>query len=334
MGVDFDTLLDKAGQDVGQRCVSVPDGRGRKKFLIHSKISFLGECQFQMAGSIPVKDKDLLLRETSPNGVTLLTMNSPKKLNGWTGPMMMAIRITMAELAKDTNTKVAVITGADPYYCAGVNFGDAIKAGNPAKLHKMVMENNAAIFNAFIQFPKPLIVAVNGPGIGACITSATVADAIIASEKATFATPFARLGVPPEGCSSVHFERIMGKTNAERMLGPEGWTPTAAEAKEAGFVNEVVKHEDLVPRAMALAGEWAASGKAKNFAQGHGTVEEYTKVNWEESHRLADALFSTKFLDNQSKFFKAKGKSQLANMFWALKVTRPAWSFMLPKSKL
>ena len=44
-----------------------------------------------------------------------------------------------------------MITGADPYYCAGVNFGDAIKAGNPAKLHKMVMDNNAAIFNAFIQ---------------------------------------------------------------------------------------------------------------------------------------------------------------------------------------
>ena len=47
--------------------------------------------------------------------------------------------------------QVAVLTGADPYYCAGVNFGDAIRAGNPAKLHKMVKENNAAIFNAFIQ---------------------------------------------------------------------------------------------------------------------------------------------------------------------------------------
>ena len=44
-----------------------------------------------------------------------------------------------------------MLTGADPYYCAGVNFGDAIRAGNPAKLHKMVKNNNAAIFNAFIQ---------------------------------------------------------------------------------------------------------------------------------------------------------------------------------------
>jgi len=276
----------------------------------------------------------LLLRETnSETGVTLLTMNNPKRLNGWTGPMMMAIRITMDELAKDPNTKVAVLTGADPYYCAGVNFGDAIRAGNPAKLHKMVKNNNAAIFNAFIQFPKPLIIAVNGPGIGACVTSATVADTIIASEKATFSTPFARLGVPPEGCSSVHFKRIMGKANADRMLGPEGWTPTAAEAKEAGFVSEVVKHEDLVPRALELATEWATQNKPKNFAQGHGTVEEYVQVNWEESHELADALFSSKFLANQSKFFQSKGKQQLANMFLALQLTRPLWSFLLPKSK-
>ena len=64
---------------------------------------------------------------------------------------------------------------------------------------------------SYFQFPKPLIIAVNGPAIGACVTSATVCDAIVASEKATFATPFAKLGVPPEGCSSVHFERLMGK---------------------------------------------------------------------------------------------------------------------------
>jgi len=282
----------------------------------------------------PVKDKDLLLRETdSKTGVTLLTMNNPKKLNGWTGPMMMAVRITMAELAKDPNTKVTVLTGADPYYCAGVNFGDAIRAGNPAKLHKMVKENNAAIFNAFIQFPKPLIIAVNGPAIGACVTSATVCDAIVASEKATFATPFAKLGVPPEGCSSVHFERLMGKSNAERMLGSEGWVPSAAEAKEVGLITEVVKHEELVPRAMALAKEWADKDKPKNFAQGLGTVEEYVKVNWEESHRLADALFSSKFLDQQHRFFKSKGKDQLANMFLTLKLTRPLWSFLLPSSK-
>ena len=206
----------------------------------------------QKSNAVSKPPKDILL-STNKNGVTTLTMNQPKKLNGWTGPMMMALKDALSEAAKDDNTKVAILTGADPYYCAGVNLSDTIKPMHPATLHKMIMESNAAIFNVFIDFPKPLIIAANGPAIGACFTSATLCDFIMASEKATFCTPFARLGVPPEGCSSVHFERIMGKDNANRMLGPEGWIPTAAEAKEAGFVKEVVAHENLLPRAQEVA---------------------------------------------------------------------------------
>jgi len=75
------------------------------------------------------------------------------------------------------------------------------------------------------------------------------------------------LGIPPEGCSSVHFERIMGKTNANRMLFEEGWTPTAAEAKEAGFVMEVVQHQKLMQRAQEIAEEWAKRNKVRNLKE-------------------------------------------------------------------
>ena len=100
--------------------------------------------------------------------------------------------------------------GADPYYCAGVNLSETLKPMHPKTLHGLIYENNKAVFDIFIEFPKPLLIAANGPAIGACVTSATLCDGIIASEKATFLTPFARLAIPPEGCSSVHFQRIMG----------------------------------------------------------------------------------------------------------------------------
>ena len=74
--------------------------------------------------------------------------------------------------------------------------------------------------------------------IGASVTSATLCDGIIASDQASFLTPFQRLGIPPEGCSSVHFARVMRPEVARQMLF-ENLKVTAAQAKDAGFVIDV-----------------------------------------------------------------------------------------------
>ena len=84
------------------------------------------------------------------------------------------------------------------------------------------------------------------PGGG--VTGPALCDVTLASDRATFSTPFKQLGVLPEGCSSVHFQRIMGEENARRML-EEGWKPKAEEAKEIGLVSEVVPHDQLLTRA-------------------------------------------------------------------------------------
>ena len=100
----------------------------------------------------------------------------------------------------------------------------------------------------FIEFPKPIIAAVNGPGIGSGTTAPALCDIILASERATFSTPFANLGVGPEGCASVHFQRILGGETAKRLL-EDCWKPTAQEAQDVGLVAEVLPHDDLLTRA-------------------------------------------------------------------------------------
>ena len=165
--------------------------------------------------------------------------------------------------------------------------------------------------------------------IGACVTSATLCDSIIASEKATFSTPFAKLGIVPEGCSSVHFERIMGQANAKRMLD-EGWTPTAQEALEAGLVQEVVPHSELLACAQARGEQYIKEKKVRNLVKDN-LVEEYKSVNMKESYALADAFLAAPFLTAQYNFLKSKGKKQQANIFWFLKVSRPLWSLLLKK---
>ncbi len=262
------------------------------------------------------------------DGVTTLMMNTPARLNGWTQQMMDALRECMSAAAHDDETRVLVLTGADPYFCAGVNLSGAFGLGHPRKMHKTIVQNNEALFNLFLDFPKPMLIAVNGPAIGASVTSATLCDGIIASEKATFSTPFAALGVTPEGCSSVHFARLMGEKNAERMLGKEGWRPSAQEALDAGLIQWVVPHDQLADEAHKIARRWIDEGAMRSF-RGGSERDELKSVNARESIDLADAFLGAPFIKAQYKFLSSKKKWGPAFMFLAMLITRPLWSRML-----
>lgn len=269
-----------------------------------------------------------LLLTDKRDGITTLTMNTPTRLNGWTMQMMDALKEAFIKAAQDDQTRVLILTGADPYYCAGVNLAATLKLAHPRKLHAMITQHNQALFDAFLDFPKPILVAINGPAIGASVTSATLCDGIIASDKATFSTPFAWLQIPPEGCSSVQFERLMGKTNATRMLGTEGWKPTAQEAHEAGLVQWVVAHDQLLDEARRIAADWIATDTPRSY-RGGSTRDELKAVNATESVALADAFLSAPFIKGQFKFLWGKRKWGPALMFLFLWLSWPVWSRFL-----
>jgi enoyl-CoA hydratase/carnithine racemase len=247
--------------------------------------------------------------------------------------------------------KVLVLTGAGKYYCAGVNLAGVLKPMHPQKLHDLIYQQNKMVFDVFLDFPKPLIAALNGPAIGASVTTATLCDALLmAEETATLSTPFAKLGVPPEGCSSVHFPRMLGAATAQRLLGPEGWQPTAAEAVVCGLATESVPANDLLPTAQRLGEAWVANGKThravpqplvpngaaaaaattpEQVKAAEAVWKEYKAANDTESQDLARAFLGPSFLQGQVDFLTSKGKSQAALFFKLLLSTRPLWSSLL-----
>jgi peroxisomal 3,2-trans-enoyl-CoA isomerase len=262
------------------------------------------------------------------HGVLTIMMNRPQKLNGWTAEMMEAFTLAFTVAAKHEPTKAVIFTGAGVYYSAGVNLGGTLKLMHPKKLHGFIITHNQTLFETFLNFPKPILVAVNGPAIGASVTSATLCDGIIASEKATFLTPFAALGISPEGCSSLHFPRLMGEKNAMRMLGDEGWKPTAAQALEAGLVQWVVPDDKLQEKAQAIAQDWVDKGQGRRFLAG-SQLDELKATNAQESKELADKFLGADFLRGQFHFLWSKKKRAPSMVFLLLWLSRPLWARLL-----
>jgi peroxisomal 3,2-trans-enoyl-CoA isomerase len=262
------------------------------------------------------------------DGVLTVMMNKPKKLNGWTTEMMDAFAMALKKAGKDEQTKAMIFTGAGDYYSAGVNLGGTLKLMAPKKLHKLIVEHNEKLFDRFLTFPKPILVAINGPAIGASVTSATLCDGIIAADTSTFSTPFAALGITPEGCSSIQFARLMGEKNAQRMLGVEGWRPSAEEALAAGLVQWVVPKDRLQVQAQKVALEWVTDGRSRKILAG-SELTELQVVNTQESIELANRFLGAEFLKGQFKFLWSKEKRLQSMLFLLLWSLRPLWKHLL-----
>jgi len=262
------------------------------------------------------------------DGVLTVLMNKPKKLNGWTMEMMDAFKEAFVNASKSDNVKAIIFSAAGSYFSAGVNLGGTIKLMHPKDLHKLIVNHNQELFEAFLNCTKPILVAVNGPAIGASVTSATLCNGIIASENATFSTPFAALGITPEGCSSVHFARLMGEQNAQRMLGAEGWKPSASEALSAGLIQWVAPHNKLLDDAHKIAKGWVESGVEREFLAG-SQLEELKSVNASESLMLADAFLDAPFLREQSRFLWSKKKRGPSLIFLSIWALRPLWGRLI-----
>lgn len=145
------------------------------------------------------------------NGVVTIRLHRPRKYNAWREEDTMLIRERLQHCAGDASIGAVIMTGTGPYYSAGADILGSARLQRPSTLRAHITQYNQGVFDMFLDFPKPVLAAVNGPAVGVGVTSSTLTDAILASSTATFHTPFAMLGLPPEGCSSFNFPRLLGE---------------------------------------------------------------------------------------------------------------------------
>ncbi|KAK8392901.1 hypothetical protein O3P69_013134 [Scylla paramamosain] len=229
-----------------------------QKAYIQLVDSLVGAEESKAASQAESGQKYSNLLVTCQDGLRVITLNRPSKMNAITREMYEEWILALKEAADDPNTVITAITGAGNYYCSGNDLSNFTNI-NPENMHEISKESGALLnrfVSAFIDFPKPLIGVINGPAIGVSVTVMGLFDAVYATDKSTFNTPFSALGQSPEGCSSYTFPRMMGPSRASEML-LFNKKFTAHEAKEVGLVTEVFPdasfQQEVWPKLQALA---------------------------------------------------------------------------------
>jgi len=184
------------------------------------------------------------------DGVCLITLNRPERLNAWTYTMSEELTDAVEAANADDNIGSIVMTGAGRGFCAGADVQDVFKAQSEGA--KPERTRKATDWVGLVRDSKPMVAAVNGAAIGLGTTLILPMDYMVASSQAKLSLRFVKMGLVPELASSRFlFARVgFGKAN-ELML--TGRTVEATEALQLGLVDRVVEPEMLVDTAMGVA---------------------------------------------------------------------------------
>ncbi len=185
-----------------------------------------------------------------------IQFNRPTKRNAMTSAMYLALAGIFNEAANDENTRVVLWHGAGDSFCAGNDLEDFLK--NPPGPGE---SPQASLMHAFVNFDKPVVVAVQGAAIGGGTTMLTHCDFIYAGESAKFQMPFINLAVVPEFGSSCSVPARIGHLRAAELI-LLGARFDARRAAELGLVTEVVSDKDLLAKATETARRLAAKPAA------------------------------------------------------------------------
>lgn len=182
-------------------------------------------------------------------------MHRPEARNAINPAMRRALRSSVEQFEADDDIAVMVLTGADPAFSAGLDL--KLLGDQPSSLLGSA-DTQRHSTSPFPHRTKPLIGAVNGAAVTGGFELALNCDFLIASERAAFADTHARVGVMPGWGLTPLLTDAVGRTRA-RQISLTGNFVSAAQALDWGLVNEVVPHDKLMDRVLALAADIASN---------------------------------------------------------------------------
>jgi enoyl-CoA hydratase/carnithine racemase len=220
-----------------------------------------GDMAFRTS-PVVAEDEWQLRLEVRDDGVGILTLDHPEKLNAWSWEASRQLGVRADQIRFDDRIRVLVVQAEGRAFCAGIDLGmpeDRVTGRSPAEKVRNYYEGIRWVherFRVFAELPQPIIAAVHGYCLGFGFELALMADIRLCADNAIFALPEAQVGVSIDAGGDLRLAHELG-TGWAKMLALTGRRIDAATAERLGVVQEVTTLDDLRPTALALAQEIA-----------------------------------------------------------------------------
>ena len=195
--------------------------------------------------------------ERLENGVAVVTLNRPDKLNAVDNIMHTELTRFSVDFANDDDLRALVNTGAGRAFCAGGDFSpeDQVSGGSDGK--KLWRESRQIVDN-MLACEKPIVAAVNGYALGLGATVALLADVSVVSPSTKIADTHVNMGIGAGDGGQVIWPFLIGVNRAKYYL-MSGDKIGGKEAVEMGLASFMVAEDALLlPRAIEIAEKLAA----------------------------------------------------------------------------
>jgi enoyl-CoA hydratase len=196
---------------------------------------------------------DNVLFERRDNGVLIVTINRPDRMNALTLPMFDELADVWGDIGRDRNTNVVVLTGAGRGFCAGM---DVREPDPTAEQTLNLMESERKRLNNLLALDKPVISAINGAAVGYGLSAALLADISVAADDAILSDGHTKVGVVAGDHAALVWPLLVGMAKTKYYI----LTSRRLDGKEAeriGLVSLSVPKEQVLDVALDIADELA-----------------------------------------------------------------------------
>lgn len=172
-------------------------------------------------------------------GLARVTIEHPGKHNAMSRAMWRELRAVFEQIQRD-DTLTAVVVGGKQHFCAGGDISEyAAFRFNEASLRDFHENDVWGGLRAMLACDVPIVARIDGNCMGAGVEIASCCDIRIASDRARFGAPIAKLGFPMAPREAALVTRAVGELTAREMLLTAA-VLDAGEMKQRGFLNQVV----------------------------------------------------------------------------------------------